>query len=239
MDKLKRIVFNVALYITIVGIIAAVLFFLILLVMKLNASALSGEQKQDICIVLDPGHGGADGGAVSESGIVEKNINLSISRCLRDFFEMSGYRVVMTRDDDNLLSEKLHDDFEKRLSLYNSADADLVLSIHQNKFTSPEEHGAQVFYGSSDIGSEKLAASIRHSIKGLLQPENEREITQAGSNIYLLNNCTNPCVLVECGFLSNPQEAQQLDSYDYQRQVAFAIYCGTTDYLHRRRACAR
>ncbi len=242
MNKLRRIVFNVALYITIVGIIAIVLFLMILFVMKLNVSALSGGSDKPICVVIDPGHGGEDGGAVSESGIVEKNINLSISMCLKDYFEMSGIDVIMTRADDRLLGEgstvgeKLHNDFPKRLELYNSSDADFVVSIHQNKFTSPEEHGAQVFYGPADIGSERLARCIKRSLNGLLQPDNEREITKAGSNIYLLNNCANPCVLVECGFLSNPKEAQQLDTYEYQRQMAFSIYCGAMEYISNSKA---
>ena len=237
MEKLRRIVFNVVLYITIVAIIAAVLVVLIFVVMKLNVYAAEGVNTRAVCVLIDPGHGAEDGGAVSDSGAVEKDINLSVSLTLRDLLENAGFRVVMTRSGDEMagtgdtLSEKRRDDFEKRLGMYNSDRADIVVSIHQNKFTSPSEHGAQVFYSPNDSRSETLARCIKRSFKGLLQPDNEREITKAGSNIYLLNNCENPCVLVECGFLSNPSESEMLSDPEYQRQTAFAVYCGILEYV--------
>ena len=234
MEKLRKMIFNVFFYLTVVAIMGAVLFLMILFVMKLNVCAATGVRLRQTCVVIDPGHGAEDGGAVSDSGIVEKDVNLAVSLCLRDYLEASGFKVKMTRSDDDLagtgdtLKQRLHDDFAERLKLYN--DGDIVVSVHQNKFTSESEHGAQVFYSPNDIKSEKLASSLRRSITGLLQPENEREITKAGSNIYLLNNCTKPCVLVECGFLSNPAEAQLLSDSEYQRQFAFAIYCGILEF---------
>lgn len=236
MEKLKKIIFNVIFYITVIFIMAAVMLALVFIVLKLNVYAATGVGGEKICVLIDPGHGAEDGGAVSVSGDAEKDINLAVSLLLRDHLEASGFKVEMTRSTDDLtgtgdtLKERLHDDFSQRLKMYNSESCDLVVSIHQNKFTSPAEHGAQVFYSPNDERSENLAASIRRSVTGLLQPENERAITKAGSNIYLLNNCTKPCVLVECGFLSNPEEAELLCDGEYQKQLAFAIYCGVLEY---------
>lgn len=233
MEKLKKIVSNVIFYITIIAITAAVFFLMIFVVMKLNVSALESRPK----VLIDPGHGAEDGGAVSDSGLEEKGVNLSISLTLRELLEASGCDVVMTRKDDAIpgegatAKERLHDDFTKRLEMYNSADTNLVVSIHQNKFTQPQYSGAQVFYSPNDPRSESLALCIKRAFKGFLQPENEREITKAGSNIYLLNNCEKPCVLVECGFLSNPEEAELLSQEEYQRKVAFTIYCGIMEFL--------
>ena len=239
MEKLKQIVFNVVFYMTVVAIIAALLFVMLMIVMKLNVAAVTGANisSKEKCVLIDPGHGEADGGAVSDSGVVEKDVNLDISLCLRDLFEASGITVKMTRDSDALagvgdtFAERRSDDFKKRLEMYDQSGIDAVVSVHQNKFTQPNEHGAQVFYSPNDPRSEQLAACVRRSLVGLLQPDNKREITKAGSNIYLLNNCQNPCVLVECGFLSNPDEAALLADPEYRRQIAFAIYCGVIEYL--------
>lgn len=236
MEKLKKIIFNVVFYITIVAIIAALLFIMIIIVMKLNVHAMTNGKPESVCVLIDPGHGAEDGGAVSDDGLVEKDINLNVSQCLRDYLVLSGYEVRMTRDSDSLLGsgdtlkERLHDDFAKRLEMYNDDDVDIVVSVHQNKFTESKYSGAQVFYSPNEPKSETLAVCLRRAIRGFLQPDNEREITKAGSNIYLLNNCNNPCVLVECGFLSNPEEAKKLSDESYQRELAFTIYCGILEY---------
>ena len=236
MEKLKRIIFNVVFYITVIAIIVAVFLVMMFVVMKLNVSAMSGGM-QGACVLIDPGHGAEDGGAESEDGLIEKDVNLSIALMLRDYLELSGCRVVMTRDGDEIpgqgatLKDKLHDDFGKRLSMFNDGETDIVVSIHQNKFTDPQYSGAQVFYSPNDPDSERLAVCVRRAFRGLLQPDNDRDIVKAGSNIYLLNNCDKPSVLVECGFLSNPDEARLLATEEYRRQAAFAIGCGVMEYL--------
>ncbi|MBQ1546511.1 MAG: N-acetylmuramoyl-L-alanine amidase [Clostridia bacterium] len=236
MEKLKKIIFNVIFYITVIAIIVAVFLVMMFVVMKLNVSAMSGIS-QGACVLIDPGHGAEDGGAESEDGVIEKDVNLSIALMLRDYLELSGCKVIMTRDDDEIpgqgetLKDKLHDDFVSRLSMFNDSDVDIVVSIHQNKFTDPQYSGAQVFYSPNDPNSEHLAVCVRRAFRGLLQPDNDRDIVKAGSNIYLLNNCNKPSILVECGFLSNPEEAHLLASEDYQRQAAFAIGCGIIEYL--------
>lgn len=239
MEKLKQSIFNIIFYIFIVALIIALVFLLIFAIMKLNAYAFEEVQPEDVCILIDPGHGAEDGGAVSDDGVVEKGINLSISTYLREYLELSGFEVIMTREDDNImgdqtlptLQERHRSDMYARLDLYNSEDVDYVISIHQNKFTESQYSGAQVFYSPNDEQSEVLADYMRKSIVGFLQPENTREIKKAGSNIYLLNNCNNPCILVECGFLSNPEETALLNTEEYQRQMAFTIYCGMLDCI--------
>ena len=237
MEKLKKILFNIVFYITVIAIIIAVFLLMVIVVMKLNVYALTGAGAEPVCILIDPGHGAEDGGAVGDSGLVEKDVNLEISLTLKDMLEMSGCRVLMTRSDDSILGsgstlkERLHDDFAKRLELYNSDDVDIVVSIHQNKFTSSGEHGAQIFYSPNDPLSEDLADCTRRAFIGLLQPDNERAAVKAGSNIYLLNNCTKPCILAECGFLSNPEEEALLSDEEYCRQVAFTVCCGITEFI--------
>lgn len=237
MEKLKQSIFNIIFYIILIAIILGLVFLLIFVIMKINVYAVEEIPEQKICVLIDPGHGAEDGGAVSDDGVVEKGINLAISNYLKEYLELSGFEVLMTRDDDNImgdqslptLTERRHSDMNARLDLYNSEDVDYVVSIHQNKFTESKYSGAQVFYSPNNEKSEKLADCMRRSIVGFLQPDNERDIVKAGTNIYLLNNCNNPCILVECGFLSNPEETAKLNSDEYQRQMAFSIYCGMLD----------
>lgn len=239
MEKLKQSIFNIIFYIFIIALILALVFLLFFAIMKLNVYAFEKVQPEDICILIDPGHGAEDGGAVSDDGVVEKGINLSISTYLKEYLELSGFEVLMTRDDDNImgdqtlptLTERHRSDMHARLDFYNSEDVDYVISIHQNKFTESKYSGAQVFYSPNDEQSKVLADYMRKSIVGFLQPENTRDITEAGSNIYLLNNCSNPCILIECGFLSNPEETALLNTEEYQKQMAFTIYCGMLDCI--------
>lgn len=239
MEKLKQSIFNIIFYIVIISIILGLVFLMIFVIMKINVYAAEETQQQKICVLIDPGHGGEDGGAVSSDGIVEKDINLDISIKLRDYLELSGFEVMMTRSDDNVLGdrtlptvrERMLSDMHERLDMYNSEKVDYVISIHQNKFPEPKYSGAQVFYSPNDPESEKLADCMKRSVTGFLQPSNEREIVKAGSNIYLLNNCKKPCILVECGFLSNPEETALLNTEDYRRQMAFSIYCGFIEYV--------
>lgn len=240
MEKIKKSLYSAAFYILVVILSLAFVFLILQAVMKINCFAAESNDSDPVCILIDPGHGGEDGGAVSDDGVVEKNINLSISNYLKDFYELSGYTVLMTRTDDtprgdtslSTVKERKRSDMNSRLDMYNSDDVDLVISIHQNKFTSSQYSGAQVFYSVNNPNSGDLAEFLRKSIVGFLQNDNERELKQAGTDIYLLNNCNNPAVLVECGFLSNPEETSLLVTDEYQRKMAFAIYCGTLDYLN-------
>ena len=128
------------------------------------------------------------------------------------------------------ISEKKVSDLHNRLSIINSSADNILISIHQNKFEQSKYYGAQMFYSPNNSESQYLAESIRQSVTGLLQPENKRELKSADKTIYILNNATVPAVIVECGFLSNPDEAQKLSTEEYRSKMAFAIYCGFLDY---------
>lgn len=195
-------------------------------------------------IVLDAGHGGEDGGAVGINDMHEKDVNLAITRYLRDMLTASGFPVVMLRDGDysihdaNLptVKERKASDLRNRLKQINSYENCIFLSIHQNHFTEKKYSGAQMFYSTKTPESKVLAEMLRTAVTSLLQPNNKREIKPATKSIYLLYNAEQTAVLAECGFLSNPQEAEKLASKEYQQQMAFSLYCGLLDYWRQVRS---
>lgn len=188
-------------------------------------------------VIIDPGHGGEDGGA-DANNIVEKDINLKISKKLRDFFVSNGFDVIMTRDTDIALINSDNstfvkkDDLQKRVDIFNSSDKNIVISIHQNKFTQPQYSGTQVFYSPNNEQSKLLAEKIRASVTSLIQKDNTRQIKKAGSEIFVLNNAFTPAILVECGFLSNYEEAMMLNTDAYQSKLAYCIYLGFLEYYY-------
>lgn len=192
-------------------------------------------------VILDAGHGGEDGGAVGDEGIIEKDINLSIALKLHDYLEASGYNVIMTREkdvsiyDDNAetLREKKRSDLHNRRDIIsqNEGENTIFVSIHQNKFPDPKYYGTQIFYSKNNPKSLDLANSIKESVVGFLQSENTRETKEANKKIYLLHNAQIPAVVVECGFVSNPEEAKKLSDEKYQSDMAFSICCGVMSYF--------
>ena len=192
-------------------------------------------------IIIDPGHGGFDGGAVAPDGTVEKDINLNISLYLQEYLELSGFSTVMTRSDDisledeglSTIRQKKTSDIHNRMSLMESTDNALFISIHQNKYHVEKYSGLQVFY-SPQLSEESslLARHIQENVTEALQPQNEREIKKCGTSVYLIYNAVKPAVLVECGFLSNKQETELLKTNDYQRKIAFSIATGIQDYVY-------
>ncbi len=205
-----------------------------------NFAAVNLESRGTETVILDAGHGGEDGGAVA-NGIVEKDINLEITKKLADVFRASGFNVIMTRDSDKTLEsegttirEKKVSDMKNRLSLFNKDINACVISIHQNKFTQEKYNGAQVFYSANNPESQRLAEALRSDITTLTQPDNTRECKGASKDIYLLYNCKAPSVIVECGFISNYEEAQKLKDEEYQKKLAFAIFSGYLKYSNAR-----
>ena len=192
-------------------------------------------------VVIDAGHGGEDGGASSAAGLLEKDVNLSVSFALRDLFEAAGIPVVMTRTEDTLLYDrnvdfrgrkKALDLAARRIVAEKTAEAaaedggaSLFISIHMNAFPAPQYSGMQVWYGTGSTASAEVADAIQSASLSLM-PNNHRKIKAAGSSIYLLDRIKTPAVLVECGFLSNPDEAELLSKEDYQRAVAAVIFAG-------------
>lgn len=188
-------------------------------------------------IIIDSGHGGEDGGAVSDDGILEKDINLEISRKLSDMMRILGFDVTETRNTDTSLDvegstirERKVSDMKKRLAIFNENTNNIVISIHQNKFTESKYSGTQVFYSPNNPDSTYLAESIKNSVISHLQPDNTRECKKADSNIYLLKNATVPAVIVECGFISNHSELQKLLDQNYQKEMSYSIAIGYINY---------
>lgn len=202
---------------------------------QVNSSA--GEKA---VIILDAGHGGEDGGAVSINGDLEKDINLDITLTLKDFLVQSGFEVKTIRDEDISIHDegaaeaknRKTSDLKNRLQIYNENENNIVLSIHQNKFSESKYSGAQIFYSKNTAQSSVLAESIKSSVCGLLQPNNTRECKPADKNIFLLHNAEVPAVIVECGFLSNSEEARLLTQKDYRNKMAFSIYLGFLEYYN-------
>lgn len=202
------------------------------------ASNLSGHA--DRTIVIDAGHGGEDSGAVSGSGLYEKDVNLAIAKQVGEMLELSGYPVIMTREEDisihneglSTVRERKVSDLHNRLKIVQEQGENCVLiSIHQNHFSESKYFGAQVFYSPNNADSSVLAEAIRSQVTSLTQPDNHRKSKPATNSIYLLWNAEIPAVIVECGFLSNPEEAQKLSESRYQQQLAFSIYTGIVEYL--------
>ena len=189
-------------------------------------------------IIIDAGHGAPDGGAVGSTGILEKDLNLSVAMKLQKFFESNGTNVIITRSDDNgiydisgSIKNKKVSDIKNREEIIAESNADLFISIHMNKFPESKYSGPQVFFSANNKSSELLAKCIQGSMIKALNPENKREIKKADGSIYLLKKAKIPAVLVECGFLSNSLEEQKLIDEKYQRQLAWSMYCGIIEYF--------
>lgn len=181
-------------------------------------------------VVLDAGHGGMDPGAVGPGGAREDTINLSIARQLRTHLQDHGAVVVMTRDSDQALASKKRQDMQKRVQTIRDSGADIVVSIHLNKFPQAQYYGAQTFYMEGSTEGKKLAQAIQTQLLEHLGRGNKRQIKSV-SNLLILKAGSAPAVIVECGFLSNPEEAALLVTKEYQAQIAWAIYSGILRYF--------
>ena len=181
-------------------------------------------------LVLDAGHGGEDGGAVSITGAPESKINLAIVLKLRDVLGLYGVDPIVLREEDislhdgdaNTLREKKRSDLKNRVALVEEVEGGTLLSIHQNTYPGSRYHGTHVFYAPTE-GSQKLAEHFQNSIKIALQPDNERAVKQIPDTVYIMNHVTCPAILIECGFLTNPGEEALLRDEDYQRKLSAVI----------------
>ena len=190
-------------------------------------------------IIIDAGHGGEDGGAVGIDGTAEKDLNLSISLKLNEILSSMGYQTRMVRTTDtsihnadaDTVRERKVSDIHNRAAIMNEYENCIYVSIHQNKYSGSSIWGAQTFYSPNNEESKELAQLIQSSIANNVQPDNKRVIKQSGTNIYVLYNATKPAVMVECGFVSNANELEQLKDDEYQNKMAFAISNGIINYL--------
>ena len=177
--------------------------------------------------VVDPGHGGEDGGAVSITGVPESGINLAIAKRLDALLGFYGEHCYLMREEDislhdpeaQTLREKKVSDLHNRAETVQELEGAILVSIHQNMFPQSRYHGSQVFYAPTQ-GSQALAEALQTALQTHLQPDNSRQAKPIGDNVYLMNHVDCPAVLVECGFLSNPEEEAQLRREDYQTKLA-------------------
>ncbi len=189
-------------------------------------------------IVLDAGHGTPDEGAQSSKGTTEAESNLAITLKVQKLLEQSGAHVVLTRSDEKAiydldsktLKQKKISDIHNRVKIGNSASADIFVSIHLNKIPQQEYTGWQCFYNSKNEHSKKLAEMIQENLNQAIQKENER-IAMKLDKVYIMKHVEIPISIVECGFLSNPQEEQELLQDSYQERLAWGIYNGIISYF--------
>ena len=190
---------------------------------------------EKVQVILDAGHGGQDGGASSDDGTLEKDLNLAVVLRAKDLLSACGYDVLLTRSDDSMLGDgaaghKKLADLKYRLDYANAHPDALLFSVHMNFFPQESCRGIQLYYSDNDEKSIALAESLHARVKDL-QPDNRREIKKALSNIYLLDRVQIPAVLIECGFLSNADEAALLQSEDYQKTLSVLILSAIDGYL--------
>lgn len=190
-------------------------------------------------IVLDAGHGKPDGGAESPNGVSEEKTNLDIVLKLQKYLEESGSTVILTRSDENgihdldktTLKDKKISDAKNRVLLGNESSADIFVSIHLNKGESSQYNGWQTFYRENDENGKRLAKCIQEGLKETINVENKR-VENAINGIYITDHVEIPITIVECGFLSNPQEEQKLLTEEYQNELAWGIYTGILNYFN-------
>ena len=189
-------------------------------------------------IILDAGHGGEDGGATGVNGVLEKELNLSLSQKLGALLQMAGYTVIQTRTQDRLLcaedtprGHRKQGDLAGRLAIASEYPDGVFISLHMNTFPNDSCRGTQVWYTQNDAESIDLANAVQSRIKETLQPNNNRKVKAATSSIYLLRHATTRAILIECGFLSTPTECELLSSEAYQKALALSIFSAICDKI--------
>ncbi|MCR4436388.1 MAG: N-acetylmuramoyl-L-alanine amidase [Clostridiales bacterium] len=230
------------------AVLIALIFLLVFTLFMINiwdgkAFPAAKDQNMDRTVLLDPGHGGEDPGAVSDySGVKEKDINLLIAMKVKELLERENYKVLMTRSEDVLqytsdtgnIVQKRREDLQRRKKMMDSGDADIVVSIHLNKFPQTQYHGAQIFFPPDSVESRKLAMDIQKAIRETADPGNTREALVKKEPIIILKDSKTTTVIVECGFLSNPEEEKLLRTGEYQEKLALAIKNGIAAFFEER-----
>ncbi len=179
-------------------------------------------------VIIDPGHGGIDGGTVGKNGTLEKDLNLALSLELKDYLSKEGYKVILTREKDQLTYEngtknKKRADTKHRLTLASDSPKALFISIHMNYFDDSSAKGSQIFYSVKNPESKSFALILKDSLNKHADKKNTREIKEAYPNIYIMRNIKNPAVLLECGFISNREEEKLLNTKEYRAKIIKAI----------------
>ena len=195
-----------------------------------------GRSRELPVVVIDAGHGGKDPGKVGVNGTLEKDINLAIAKRLASLLMQNDIEAVLTREEDKDLaseqaSNRKNEDLRARIALVEELAPVVMVSIHQNSYPEPDVDGAQVFYFSGSGKGKQLGIIVQESLKREIADGNHR-VAKANREYYLLKKAACPAVIVECGFLSNPEEAALLATEDYQEKLAFAIHLGIIEYIN-------
>ena len=191
-------------------------------------------------IIIDAGHGGEDSGAVGQTGVLEKDLNMAIATNVGELLKKEGFTVVYTRTEDKLLYTEEQNvkgirkisDLKNRCKIAEGYPDALFVSIHMNSFGDGRYSGLQVYYSTKNEDSGALAESVQNKVKELLQPKNTRK-TKSGKGIYILENLSNEAILIECGFLTNEEECKNLSKKEYQNRLSFSIVCGIIEYIEK------
>lgn len=217
-----------------VFLLAAMYFLAKEAAMYTNTMTQQPEEKK--VVVIDVGHGGKDPGKVGINQELEKDINLEVALKLEMFLQQSDLTVIMTRREDVGLYDEDADnkkvqDMKRRIELIDETNADLVVSIHQNSYRDSSVRGPQCFFYESSPEGSRIALILQEQLNDGLEIERPRE-AKANSSYYLLKKSTVPTVIVECGFLSNPEEAVLLTNEKYQEELAWNLYLGILEYFN-------
>ena len=190
-------------------------------------------------LVLDPGHGGEDGGAVSLSGMHESVLNLDIAKRIDAIMGLFGTEVVMTRDEEELIypdsanttRKRKVADTKRRVEMINDIENAVLISIHQNIYPGKQPFGAQVFYSDKTPEGKALAIHTQNILRNTLNPNNKRQAVKVPADVYLMNNVDCTAILIECGFLSNPEEDALLRTDRYKLRIAWAVSCAYLSFF--------
>ena len=213
----------------IIGIICVVIISFVLCLSFNYIANASVSEYYRYTIVIDPGHGGWDGGSVgTATGVTEAELNLKVSKILKKYLENYGFNVILTRTSDISLGKNKIEDMEKRKRIIEKYNPTMVISIHMNSFTDPSECGTQAYFEKGDNNSKLLADSIQSQMNVILP--NAREFANHGE-YYILECSDIPTTIVECGFLSNPNDEALLNTDEYRDKLAYSIYSGIIKYL--------
>ena len=193
-----------------------------------DVSKNQAKNSDEIVIVVDPGHGGEDPGKVGINDVLEKDLNLQIAKKVAKLLEEVDIKVVMTRKNDKVPDAKKKD-LEQRIELINDTNPTLALCIHQNSYPDEKIYGAQVFYHTTTEEAEDAASIVQEELREI-DPNNKRQIKE-NDTYYMLKFSKVPTIIVECGFLTNPEEAAKLTQEEYQDELAYAICNGIVKWL--------
>lgn len=200
------------------------------------SSVFAGALAEKI-IIIDAGHGGEDPGALAADGTMEKDLNLLMAKEIGSMLSEHGFQVLYTRTEDRLLYKEEENikglrkisDLKNRVAYANAYPGAILISVHMNAYQSASCKGLQVYYSENTEESEKIAEKIQSRVVADVQTGNRRQVKR-GKDIYLLEHCEIPAVLIECGFISNPEECRKLSEKEYRNRLCFSIVCAMIEY---------